>query len=102
MSDDERQIRAIIEYIEDIGEPEAKWPKKEFEMVSYSRWAANTILASILSHPDWTPIRAVEEFKYLMSKYLYKPTNYLEVELIFQSAYDTATDISDILMAMIP
>jgi hypothetical protein len=102
MSDDERQIRAVIEYIEDMGEPGVKWPKREFEMLSYSRWAANTILASILAHPNWTPIRATEEFKYEMSKYLYKPTNYTDVEIIFQSAYDTATDISDILMAMIP
>lgn len=102
MSDEERQIRAIIEYIEDIGEPQPKWPKVEFEMVSYSKWAAEQILSSALAHPEWSPIRAVEEFKYMVNSCMRKKLNYPEIELIFQSAYDTATDIGDILMAMLP
>lgn len=102
MSYDERQIRAIIEYIEDIGEPQERWPKKEFEMVAYSKWAADTILTEALAHPDMTPVRVVEEFKYKMSKLIHIHPEYPEVQLIFQSAYDTATDIGDILIAMLP
>lgn len=102
MSDDERQIRAIIEYIEDIGEPQMRWPKIDFLMVSYSKWAADKILTTILANPDVTPIRVVEEFRYNMSQIMHIHPEHPEVQLTIQSAYDTATDIGDILMAMMP
>lgn len=103
MTDDERQIRTIVDYIEEyLPEPGPGWPKKEFERASYSRYAANRILQLLYEHPEWSAMRAVEEFRYTMSKYMYKPTNYPEIHGIFQAAYDVATDLSDILMAMTP
>ena len=102
MSDDERMIRVIMDYITDIGEPEANWPEKEFAKVSYSRWAASQILVLALSTPDWSPMRAVEEFKTKVGGFMLKPTYNSDVTEIFRIAYETAIDLSDILYAMMP
>lgn len=101
MNDDLNMINAIKAYVYDIGEPEYGWPKSEFNRVSYTKWAANEVLIFVLAHTDWTPIRSVEEFKYLMAKFMYKPTHRTEVTEIFRTAYDVADDISDILTAMV-
>lgn len=101
MNDDTNMINAIKEYIYNIDEPECWWPKSEFNRVSYKKWAANEVLIFVLSHTDWTPTRSVEEFKYAMAKYMYKPTYQQDVTEIFSIAYETADDISDILTAML-
>ena len=102
MTNDEHMIRVLIEYIEDIGEPNSNWPTHDFEKVSYSRWAAEQILATILAHPEWTPMRSVEEFKNLVGKFASKPTHKTDATFIFRTAYDVATDVSDIFYAMTP
>ena len=102
MSDDERMIRVIMEYINDIDEPDIGWPEIEFAKASYSRWAASEILVLALANHDWTPLRAVEEFKSMVGKCMLKPTHYTDVTEMFRIAYDTAVDISDILYAMVP
>ena len=103
MSDDERQIRTIIDYVEEyLPEPQATWPKVEFLRMSYSRWAANYIIKLLYNNPTHTPIRVIEDFKYQMNKYIQKSTNHPEANVPFQYAYEVACDLEDILMAMMP
>lgn len=101
MENDERQIRAIVDYIHNLPEPESRWPEKEFVKASYTLWAANEILVAVLNNTEWTPMRSVEEFKCLVGKYAQKVTPYDDRGMIFNIAYDVATDISDILYGMI-
>lgn len=98
--DETRMINAIREYIADLGEPEPGWPAKEFNRVSYSSWAATEILAMVLAHADWTPMRAVEEFKTMVAPYGWRNTYNTDANEIFRTAYQVACDISDILYAM--
>ena len=105
MSDDERQIRVIIDYISEyLPEPQSTWPKKEFERVAYCRWAANEILKSLYNNPNWTAIRVVEEFKCQMGNYIMKSksTHFPEASIHCEYAYEVACDIEEILMAMFP
>ena len=98
---DERQIRVIIDYINNLPTPESRWPEKEFLKASYTLWAANEILVYALSDMENTPFRSVEEFKCMVGKFAQKPTPYDDRSYIFEIAYDVATDISDILYGMI-
>lgn len=98
--DDERQIRVIIEYINNLPEPESRWPKREFDKASFTLWAANEILVRVLANRYATPMRTVEEFKCQVGKYAQKPTPYDDRSFIFETAYNVATDISDIIYGM--
>lgn len=100
MVSDKRQIRVIIEYLNNFPDPQITWPKKEFERVSTSRWATNEILVFVLSHTDWTVMKSVECFKKKVSRYARRMIRYEEVSEIFDTAYEVACDISDILNAM--
>ena len=100
MTDDERMIQAIREYWFDLGDPMSSWPKDEFERVAYSKWAVDEILTLFFDNVDWTPLRATEEFKYIMGTYMCRSTNFTEINHIFEIAYRAASDISDILMGM--
>lgn len=104
MTDEERQVQAITEFYHSFGEPAFSWPELEFERVAYSRWAIEEILVMVYSHLDWTPMRAVEEFKNLMRDYanmtFEKDFGRGKMNFVFETAYDAACDVSDILLAM--
>ena len=104
MTEEERQVQAITEYYHTFGDPAEYWPKLEFERVAYSRWAIDEMLIMIYSHLDWTPMRAVEEFKNLMRDFanmtFEKDFGHGDMNQIFETAYDVACDVSDILAAM--
>lgn len=100
-NNDERQIRVIIDYINNLPIPESRWPEREFLKASYALWAANEILVVALSDVDNTPLHAIEEFKCMVGKFAQKVTPYDDRGFIFDVAYDVATDISDILYGMI-
>ena len=103
MPDDRTFINVIIEYRENVAEPMPSWPRRDFAKASYTRWAADQIIACILNHTDWPVMRCIEDFKYRVSKYMLKSSNYNEeANEIFRVAYETASDISDILYAMLP
>ena len=103
MSDDERQVRVIIDYVSEyLPDPQPAWPKKEFERIAYSRWAANRIIKMLYDNPVSTPIRIIEEFKYQMGNYIQKSTNYPEANVHCEYAYEVACDLEEILMAMLP
>ena len=103
MSDDERQIRIIIDYASEyLPEPQVSWPKKEFLRVSYARWAVNYILKMLGKNPEWTPMQTIEEFKNLVSPYMYLHPNDPDIDYNFRVGYEVASDLSDIIMAMLP
>lgn len=97
---EERAIYAIQEYRYDINHPSSNWPAYYFTQASYSRWAAEEIIIYILSHVNLTPIEAVEEFRDLMEDYATRDRYDKQNSYIFSVAYDVATDIYDILLAM--
>lgn len=100
MSDDQRMINVIVEYIGNLPEPTSSWPPGYFKAASYEKTAANELLAMVLAHPEWTVIRSVEEFKDMVSDFIRKATYYEDVTYMFEVAYEVASNISDILMAM--
>lgn len=100
---DERSIiNAIIEYRFDLGEPGWNWPQRDFERLSYSRWAVDEILVMIFNNHDWSPMRAAEEFKILMAECMKRSSNYSETTDMYRIAYDAANDLEDIIHAMMP
>jgi hypothetical protein len=100
MASDRSVINAIVEYRENLGELASSWPEMEFDRVAYSRWAADEIIINILSHTDWTPMQATEDFRGRVEKHMCVVTNFSEANFIFDIAYDVACDIIDILIAM--
>ena len=103
MTPDERQINAIIEYMENVPIPTSNYPNGAFEDSSYTRWAAEEILIYVLAHHDWSVMKSVENFKKLMNRYseMSMNTHYgCEIAPIFDIAKRTARDISDIIYAM--
>ena len=103
MVQDERQIRAIIEYMEMIPVPESNFPPKYFDDCAYRRWAAEEILIYILAHNNWTVMKSVENFRKKMKRYLDKAmTRHFGYEIapIFEAAISTAEDISDLIYSM--
>ena len=101
MTDDERVKFIIREYRANLGEPTYTWPHMDFDKFAYSRWAAEMIENYVFAHEhEWTAFRSVEEFKNLMGKYMCR-SNYSEVNFIFEIAYETACDISEIILAML-
>ena len=98
---EERAICAIQEYRYDINHPSSNWPPYYFAQASYSRWAAEEIIVYILSHVNLTPLEAVEEFRNLMDDYATRDRYDKQNSYIFSVAYDIATDIYDILLAMV-
>lgn len=93
-------IQAIKEYWFDLDTYTNEWPNSEFQKMSYSRWAVDEILTLIRDHPQWSPVRAVEEFRKTVTEYYNIPTHHDDVRKIFNIAMSTASDISDILTAM--
>ncbi len=103
MTPDERQINAIVEYMNGVPIPTSNYPSGVFEDCAYTKWAAEEILIFVLSHTDWTVMKSVEVFKKRMAKYsrLSSCDNYkCNIAHIFDIAWRTAIDISDIIYAM--
>ena len=101
MADDERMVNVIIEYMEGVPIPTSSWPANKFRQTAYWRCAAEEILNYVVAHPDWSVIRSVEEFRNMVANFMQKATNFEDATMIFEIAYETALDISDILMAMV-
>lgn len=103
MTPDERQINAIIDYMNRVPIPTSSYPVGVFEDCSYTRWAAEEILIFVLAHTDWPVMKSVEIFKKKMSKFsrMASCDNYgCNIAQIFDIAWRTAVDISDIIYAM--
>lgn len=82
-------------YFTSAFEKESKWRRYTFAQVSYSRWAASTLIKELESHPKDPPLLVVEKFRDKMNEYslLNRNTSY-----IFSVAYDVAQDIVDRLI----
>lgn len=103
MSNDERQIHVIVEYLSCIPEPQPGWPEGYIADNSYARWAVEFMLASVLAEPDKTPARVVMEFEELMEKYSKMATSDhygRDIAEIWDIAWREAMNLSDILRAM--
>lgn len=96
-------MAAILEYRANLAEPVTAYPQTHFTQSSYSHWAVDEILMYIFVHLKLTPIQAVERFRAKMNSYstMQKDgSRNTEANCIFSIAYDVATDILDILIAM--
>lgn len=104
--DRQRVINIIVEYLTSVPEPGPSWPRRDFAKCSYTRSAADAMIKYINDHPNWPPMRSIEDFKYKVGKYMLisKSSNYGEDEAseIFRVYYDAACDVTDILYAMLP
>lgn len=67
----EAAVLAIQEYIDEyLFEPRINWPKEEFIRRSYSRWAADEILARIENDTEHqNPLDIIEKFMNDMDRY---------------------------------
>ena len=104
----EQDILKLENYIrENLYCPRIEWGKKEFELQSYSRWAAFEILELLIKeslklpeylrdYPD-TPssFEIVKDFKYEM-EYRYHDSMNGHSRLIFLIACDQASEILDL------
>lgn len=100
---DERYIiNVLIEYQFNIGEPSSNWPKQDFERVAYARDAVDEIIMLWATNPDWTPMRATEEFKQIAADGMKRKIRYREVYDMYRIMYDTANDVTDIINAILP
>ena len=70
--------------------------KKNFQQLSYSKWAANEVLSYVLKRQNVRPLFAVEEFSAIMDKHACENS---KTGYIFSVAYDISTDILDMLIA---
>lgn len=89
----ELAVSVIQEYIDEyLFEPRSNWCKYEFNVRSYSRWAANEIIERIRNDSERSPVNIISEFIREVDLCCEKtPTN--QAQLIFEVAKETATDI---------
>lgn len=100
---DERVRAAIKEYYRDkLFAPGKNWPEYYFKQRSYSRWAAKEVLRRIRRNPRVTAIETVEDFIDEVVEYREISSAHWNKDdrLVFEAAYNVATDILDILIAM--
>ena len=94
-------IAAILEYKENLNQPVTAYPQVQFTQSSYSHWAVDEILMYIFVHLNLTPVQAVERFRSKMNYYSTMQDKVdSEANCIFSIAYDVATNILDVLIAM--
>lgn len=63
---------SIINYIDEcLFKPKTTSSKEEFECKSYSRWAADEILCSIIEHPFYSVADIIEGFIFKMLYFSY-------------------------------
>ena len=72
--------------------PDRTWESRCFKRQSYSRWAADEILAQCIDHPFLSLETIIEEFITLMSLYSQMSTN-AEAKFMFEAAIGAAEDI---------
>lgn len=92
----------ILSVIKDYADEYLKVPQRrlsrgDFEQRSYQRWAVDEILRAIEKSNSAPPIVAVEDFIRKMDEFSCKNHR---TSIIFSVAYDVATDILDLLIAM--
>lgn len=91
----EAETMIIMRYIEEyLFEPGINWPKKEFDIRSYSRWVAYEILELIMDNPF---ISAESLIQGLIIKMIYLSCISDNNNNAFTIAVDTAEDILNLL-----
>lgn len=87
----------IIRYMDEcLFEPEQNWDRYQFEKRSYERWAAIELMENILDRPTESPELVAEEFILKMRIY-FSIADDVNVNIIFQTAIQTAEDILGLL-----
>lgn len=99
-NEDMKAIDVIREYRANMTQPTSAWPEMEFDNRAYAIWAADELIVYVLSHMNWTVMRSVESFRYMVSDYSRIVTNYSEANFIFKIAEEVACDVIEILHAM--
>lgn len=91
-------LSVIWEYAdESLREPRCRLPRGCFEQRSYQKWAVDEIVRDIASSKFTSPVMVVENFIHKMDGFSRR--NYKN-RIIFSIAYDVATDILDMLLAL--
>ena len=89
----ELAMSIVREYIDTyLFEPQINWPKYEFNVRSYSRWAAYEILGRIANYMSTCdPVIVISEFMDEMDEYL-EMSELREVRLLYSTARETAEE----------
>ena len=91
----ETEIALIKKYVKSLTRPNKSIRKKNFQQLSYSKWAANEVLSYVLKRPDVRPVKTVEYFAKKMDAYACKNG---KAGYAFSVAYDISMDILDMLI----
>ena len=65
----EMAVQRLVQYVENMPQPEISWPKHWFDEICFSKWAAEELIQSILDHPTIPAQDTVEEFALKMLAY---------------------------------
>lgn len=89
----EETVNKIMNYIySHCFEPDVKFPKEWFDLMSYSNWAAYEILELVMDHPLEDPGMLIDEFIMKMELFSFVGDQ-SEKGIIFSIARDTAEEI---------
>lgn len=95
MLEAETRIAEILinEYLEQyLFEPQISWPKCEFDVRSYSRWAAKEILRRLKERPETGVINIIQGFMDELDYYTDLSEHWTSAK-IFRIARETSEDL---------
>lgn len=94
----ERALSVIYDYLVDLEKPtRPQYGKSRFELLSYSRWAADELICRIIDNGASHPIVILEDF--VCEMWRYSQTG-KENAYIFEIAQGVGEDILDVFRAM--
>lgn len=95
-------LSAIKEYADEFYKSPTKYydmKKEDFLVKAYTRWSFDELVEYILDHPEEKVFYSVEDFRHEMDNFCcYAKTD--DAKLIFLIAYDTATEVLDLLISL--
>ena len=94
IEEDTRIAEILIKEFRDeyLFPPQRTWPKNEFELRTYSRWAANEILRRLKEKPNVGVINIIQGFIEELYCFENLTDSWTKIR-IFRVARETATDI---------
>lgn len=106
---DDRNVLLIQRYMDEhLRNPDIKWPKSEFELHTYQRWAANEILERFMEEAmklpphitgieSQSPAEIIETFMHELDYYS-DESKTIRGQLMFSIARDEARSILDLFL----
>lgn len=90
-------IRMLEEELETwYPHPTCKWRLEKAKLISYRRWAMESIIDWVWRNRENPPIIVMEEFLQMMDDAACEATE-MDQNIMFSTAYDVAMDVYDML-----